>query len=82
MVVAKHCDAVHWAGAGFAVVMLVARFATRVSLEENIASECDVLRVCGYCKAGSVVMLRCASSLIAKLRRRTRGGGGGAGTAT
>jgi hypothetical protein len=41
--VAKHCDAVHWAGAGVAVVMLVARFATRVSLEENIAGECDVL---------------------------------------
>jgi len=45
VVVAKHCDAVHWAGAGAAVVMLVARFATRVSLEENIASGCDVLRV-------------------------------------
>jgi hypothetical protein len=43
--VAKHCDAVHWAGAGVAVVMLVARFATRVSLEENIAGECDVLGV-------------------------------------
>jgi hypothetical protein len=28
-----------------AVVMLVARFATRVSLEENIAGECDVLEV-------------------------------------
>jgi len=27
------------------VVMLVARFATRVSLEENIAGECDVLSV-------------------------------------
>lgn len=45
MVVAKHCDAVHWAGVGAAVVMLVARFAARVSLEENIASECDVLGV-------------------------------------
>ena len=45
MVVAKHCDAVHWAGAGVAEVMLVARFATRVNLEENIAGECDVLGV-------------------------------------
>lgn len=54
VVVAKHCDAVHWAGAG-AVVMLVARFATRVSLEENIAGECDVLRgSVGVLQAGSV----------------------------
>jgi hypothetical protein len=43
VVVAKHCAAVHWAGAGVAVVMLVARFAARVNLEENIAR--DVLRV-------------------------------------
>jgi hypothetical protein len=38
VVVAKHCAAVHWAGAGAAVVMLVARFAALVSLEENIAN--------------------------------------------
>jgi hypothetical protein len=40
--VAKHCDAVHGAGAGEALVRVVARWAARVSLEENIASKCDV----------------------------------------
>jgi hypothetical protein len=40
--VAKHCDAVHGAGAGAALVRVVARWAARVSLEENIASERDV----------------------------------------
>ena len=43
--VAKHCDAVHGAGAGAALVRVVARWAARVSLEENIASECDVLEL-------------------------------------
>ena len=42
MEVAKHCDAVHGAGAGAALVRVVARWAARVNLEENIASECDV----------------------------------------
>lgn len=58
VVVAKHCDAVHWAGVGAAVVMLVARFAALVNLEENIASKCDVLVVYGCCKAGAVVRLQ------------------------
>lgn len=58
MVVAKHCDAVHCAGAGEAVVMWLARVATRVSLEENIASDFDVLKVYSII-AGWVVRLRC-----------------------
>lgn len=45
MAVAKHCDAVRWAGDGEAPVMAVARCAARVNLEENIACDCDVLKM-------------------------------------
>jgi hypothetical protein len=48
--VAKHCDAVHGAGAGAALVRVVARWAARVNLEENIASKCDVPEWYGWCR--------------------------------